>query len=125
MEARGWRKRLRKETRAIFVESPVNPTCRVVDLKTISYLTEEAGIAFVVDSTFASPVNLRPLEHGADVVIHSTTKYLNGHHDILGGAVLGTSSYVEEVRQKMMVLPGVSMSRIRDRASTFCEGTTS
>ncbi|HEY2066326.1 MAG TPA: PLP-dependent aspartate aminotransferase family protein [Gemmatimonadaceae bacterium] len=103
MEPRGWRKRLRKETRAIFVESPVNPTCRVLDLKTISYLTEEAGIALVVDSTFASPVNLRPLEHGADVVIHSTTKYLNGHHDILGGAVLGTSSYVEEVRQKMMV----------------------
>lgn len=103
MEPRGWRKRLRKETRAIFVESPVNPTCRVLDLKAISYLTEEAGIALVVDSTFSSPVNLRPLEHGADVVIHSATKYLNGHHDVLGGAVLGTSSYVEEVRQKMMV----------------------
>lgn len=103
METRAWRKRMRKETRAIFVESPVNPTCRVLDLRPISYLTKEGGLALVVDSTFASPVNFRPLEHGADVVIHSTTKYLNGHHDILGGVVLGTAPYIEEVRQKMVV----------------------
>ena len=103
LETRGWRKRLRKETRAIFVETPVNPTNRVLDLRPISYLTKENGLALVVDSTFASPVNFRPIEHGADVVIHSTTKYLNGHHDVLGGAVMGTAPYVEEVRQKMMV----------------------
>jgi cystathionine beta-lyase/cystathionine gamma-synthase len=98
-----WRKNLRKETRAIFLETPVNPTCRVLDLKPVSYITKECGIALVVDSTFASPVNLRPLEHGADVVIHSATKYLNGHHDVLAGVVCGTASYVEEVRQKMML----------------------
>jgi cystathionine beta-lyase/cystathionine gamma-synthase len=63
-------------------------------------------VALVVDSTFASPVNLRPLEHGADVVIHSTTKYLNGHHDVVGGAVLGTAPYIEEVRRKMMLWGG-------------------
>ena len=102
-EPRGWRKRLRKETRAVFLESPVNPTSRVIDLKPLSYLTHENGIALVVDSTFASPVNFRPLEHGADIVIHSTTKFLNGHHDVLGGAVLGTAPYIEEVRQKMIV----------------------
>ena len=101
-ETRDWRKRLRRETRAIFLESPVNPTCRVLDMRPVRLLTQESGLALVVDSTFASPVNFRPLEHGADVVIHSTTKYLNGHHDALGGAVLGTASYVEEVRQKMM-----------------------
>jgi cystathionine beta-lyase/cystathionine gamma-synthase len=106
LETRAWRKRLRKETRAIFLESPVNPTCRVLDLKPISYIAQEEGLALVVDSTFASPVNLRPLEHGADVVIHSTTKYLNGHHDIVGGAVLGTAPYIEEVRQKMMLWGG-------------------
>src|SRR5437868_10542006 len=89
MESRGWRRRLRKETRAVFLESPVNPTCRVIDLRPVSYLTKEIGLALVVDSTFASPVNFRPLEHGADVVIHSATKYLNGHHDIIGGVVLG------------------------------------
>jgi len=103
METRACRKRMRKETRAIFVESPVNPTCRVLDLRPISYLTKEGGLALVVDSTFASPVNFRPLEHGADVVIHSATKYLNGHHDVLSGVVLGTAPYIEEVRQKMVV----------------------
>jgi cystathionine beta-lyase/cystathionine gamma-synthase len=103
LETRGWRRRLRRTTRAIFIESPVNPSCRVLDLRGVSLLTKEAGLALVVDSTFASPVNFRPLERGADVVIHSTTKFLNGHHDALGGAVLGTAPYVEEVRQKMQL----------------------
>ncbi len=102
-EARSWRRELRHNTRALFVESPVNPTCRVIDLKPLSRLTQELGLALVVDSTFASPINFRPLEHGADVVIQSSTKYLNGHHDILSGAVIGSSSYIEEVRQKMVV----------------------
>ncbi|MDQ2665683.1 MAG: PLP-dependent aspartate aminotransferase family protein [Gemmatimonadota bacterium] len=102
-ESRAWRRGLRKETRAVFLESPVNPSCRVVDLRPLSYLTQENGLALVVDSTFASPVNFRPLEHGADVVIHSTTKFLNGHHDVIGGAVLGTASYIEEVRRKMIL----------------------
>ena len=100
---RMWRKELRQTTRAIFVESPVNPTCRVLDLSSLANLAKAEGVALVVDSTFASPINFRPLEHGADVVIHSTTKYLNGHHDVLGGAVIGTASYVEEVRRKMII----------------------
>ncbi len=102
-EPREWRKKMRKTTRAIFLESPVNPTTRVVDFRPVSALTHENGLALVVDSTFASPVNFRPLEHGADVVIHSATKYLNGHHDVLGGVVIGTDSYIQEVRQKMML----------------------
>jgi cystathionine beta-lyase/cystathionine gamma-synthase len=103
LDTRIWRRRMRKETRAIFLETPVNPTCRVLDLKPVSYITKECGIALVVDSTFASPINFRPLEHGADVVIHSATKYLNGHHDVLGGVVCGSASYIEEVRQKMIL----------------------
>jgi cystathionine beta-lyase/cystathionine gamma-synthase len=102
-EPRVWRKRLRKETRAVFVETPVNPTARVLDLRPISYLTKEVGLALVVDSTFASPINFRPLEHGADVVIHSGTKYLNGHHDAMCGVVAGTEPYIQEVLQKMVV----------------------
>ncbi|MFN2400107.1 MAG: PLP-dependent aspartate aminotransferase family protein [Gemmatimonadaceae bacterium] len=102
-ETRGWRKRIKKNTRAIFIESPVNPTCRVLDLRGVALLTKESGLALVIDSTFASPVNFRPMEHGADVVIHSATKYLNGHHDVLAGVVMGTAPYIEEVRQKMMV----------------------
>jgi cystathionine beta-lyase/cystathionine gamma-synthase len=103
LETRVWRNNVRKNTRAIFLETPVNPTCRVLDLRPVSYITKEAGIALVVDSTFASPVNLRPIEHGADVVIHSATKYLNGHHDILAGVVCGTASYCDEVKRKMML----------------------
>jgi cystathionine beta-lyase/cystathionine gamma-synthase len=102
-EPRTWRKRLRKETRAIFLESPVNPTCRVVDIRPVAYLAHEEGLALVVDSTFASPVNFRPLQHGADVVIHSATKFLNGHHDVLAGVVCGTTPYIDEVRQKMVL----------------------
>ena len=103
MAPRAWRRSLRKTTRAIFVESPVNPTCRVLDLTFLATLAKSSGVALAVDSTFASPINFRPLEHGADIVIHSATKYLNGHHDVLGGVVLGTTSYIEEVRKKMGV----------------------
>lgn len=101
--SREWRRHLRRETRALFLESPSNPACRVIDMVPLRRLAGGEGVALVVDSTFASPINFRPLEHGADVVIHSATKYLNGHNDVLGGVVLGTASYVEEVRQKMMV----------------------
>ena len=102
IEMRSWRKAIRKQTRAVFVESPVNPTCRVVDIKALSLMAHQAGLALVVDATFASPVNLRPLEYGADVAVHSATKFLNGHHDVLGGVVSGTAPYIEEVRRKMM-----------------------
>ena len=102
-ERRGWRQSIRKNTRAIFVESPVNPTTRVLDLEQLATLSKMQGVALVVDSTVASPVNSRPISHGADVVIHSATKYLNGHHDILCGVVAGRATYIEEVKQKMAV----------------------
>ncbi|MGH7668595.1 MAG: trans-sulfuration enzyme family protein, partial [Gemmatimonadaceae bacterium] len=103
LEVRAWRRAISKQTRVVFLETPVNPTCRVLDLSPVSYICKERGIALVVDATFASPINFRPIEHGADVSIHSATKYLNGHHDVLGGVVSGTAPYIEEVRQKMML----------------------
>jgi cystathionine beta-lyase/cystathionine gamma-synthase len=103
LEPRAWRKALRKNTRVIFLESPVNPTCRVLELGSLQHLAHAEGIALVVDSTFASPINFRPIEHGVDVVIHSATKYLNGHHDILAGVVCGNEPLIDEVRRKMMV----------------------
>ena len=103
LEPRAWRKGLKKNTRVIFLESPVNPTCRVLELSSLQSLAHAQGIALVVDSTFASPVNFRPIEHGVDVVIHSATKYLNGHHDILAGVVCGNEPFIDEVRRKMMV----------------------
>ena len=96
-----WRKSVRKTTRAIFVETPVNPTVRVLDLAPIARLAKESGVALLVDATFASPINYRPLEHGADVVITSATKYLNGHSDIIAGAVAGARPVIEEVTRLM------------------------
>ncbi len=96
-----WRKSVRKSTRAIFVETPTNPTLRVLDLGPIAQVTKEFGVALLVDATFASPINLRPIEHGADVVITSATKYLNGHSDVIAGAVAGSASFIEEVTRLM------------------------
>lgn len=100
-QPRAWRKALRKTTRAIFLESPVNPTVRVLDVEPIARLAKESGIALLVDGTFASPINFRPIEHGADIVITSATKYLNGHSDVIAGAVAGTRPLVEEVIRLM------------------------
>jgi cystathionine beta-lyase/cystathionine gamma-synthase len=102
-QPRQWRKALRKSTRAIFVETPTNPLMRVIDLSPIAYIAEEEGLALLVDATFASPINFRPLEHGADVVITSATKYLNGHSDVIAGAVAGSSSLIEEVNRLMRI----------------------
>jgi cystathionine beta-lyase/cystathionine gamma-synthase len=92
-----WRRSVRKSTRAIFVETPTNPLMRVVDLAPVAHVAREFGLALLVDATFASPINFRPLEHGADVAITSATKYLNGHSDVIAGAVAGSASFVEEV----------------------------
>ncbi len=100
---RDWRAKVRKNTRAIFVETPTNPVMRVLDLDWLSLLTRERGIPLLVDSTFASPINFRPLEHGADIVIHSVTKYLNGHSDVIAGAVAGTAAVIDEVTARMRV----------------------
>ncbi len=96
--AREWRSRMRKTTRAIFVETPTNPLARVLDLQPLAKLCQAQGMVLIVDSTFASPFNFRPLEHGADIVIHSATKYLNGHSDVIAGAVVSNADVVEEVR---------------------------
>jgi cystathionine beta-lyase/cystathionine gamma-synthase len=103
LESRTWKRALRKTTRAVFVETPTNPLLRVVDLEPLATLCKAEGLALIVDSTFATPVNFRPLEHGADLVIHSATKYLNGHSDVIAGAVAGSESVIEEVRKLMQV----------------------
>jgi cystathionine beta-lyase/cystathionine gamma-synthase len=100
---RAWRKAVTSNTRAIFVEALTNPTLRVVDVPAIAKVTQDTGIALIVDSTFASPINFRPLEHGADIVITSATKFLNGHSDIIAGAIAGTAPVIEEVTRLMRV----------------------
>ena len=77
-----------KNTRAVLVETPSNPLMRVTDLKGAAEVAHQGGALLIVDNTFASPVFQRPFEHGADIVYHSTTKYLNGHSDMVGGIAL-------------------------------------
>jgi cystathionine gamma-lyase len=77
-----------KNTRAILVETPSNPLMRVTDLKGAAEVAHSRGALLIVDNTFATPVFQRPFEHGADVVFHSTTKYLNGHSDMIGGIAI-------------------------------------
>jgi cystathionine beta-lyase/cystathionine gamma-synthase len=100
-QPRQWRKAVKKSTRAIFVETPTNPLVRVLDVTPLAQIAREYGLALLVDATFASPINFRPIEHGADVVISSATKYLNGHTDVIAGAVAGTASVIEEVTRLM------------------------
>ncbi|MGE0555597.1 MAG: PLP-dependent aspartate aminotransferase family protein [Gemmatimonadales bacterium] len=96
-QPRAWRRAVRKTTRALFYESLSNPNMRVVDPDPIASVVKEYGLALLVDNTFAGPINHRPLEHGADIVIASGTKSLNGHTDVTAGLVAGTQSYVDEV----------------------------
>jgi cystathionine gamma-lyase/cystathionine beta-lyase/cystathionine gamma-lyase/homocysteine desulfhydrase len=78
----------RAETRMVFIETPTNPVMALVDIRAVSEITRRRGLRLVVDNTFMSPYFQRPLELGADIVVHSTTKYLNGHSDSVGGAVI-------------------------------------
>lgn len=100
-QPRQWRRSVRKSTRAAFVETPTNPNMRVLDLTPVAQIARDHGFALLVDGTFASPMNYRPLEHGADVVITSATKYLNGHSDVIAGAVAGSASVIEEITRLM------------------------
>ena len=92
------RRALTPRTRFVYFETPINPTGEVLDIRALSDVAREAGVKVVVDSTFASPALQRPLEHGADIVIHSLTKYINGHGDLLGGVVVGDAATMQKVR---------------------------
>jgi cystathionine beta-lyase/cystathionine gamma-synthase len=81
---------IRPETKMIFVETPTNPVLRLTDIAAVAAIAKRHGARLVVDNTFASPALQRPIEFGADIVVHSTTKYLNGHSDSVGGIVIAT-----------------------------------
>ena len=93
------KKNIRKNTKFIWVETPTNPMLKLVDLQKIAELAKEHGILSICDNTFASPYLQRPLELGFDMVVHSTTKYLNGHSDMVGGVVITKTSL--ELTQKL------------------------
>jgi cystathionine beta-lyase/cystathionine gamma-synthase len=98
-----WQRALRPETRVVLGEFPSNPLLRVAELRPIADAAHAHGAALVVDATFASPINFRPLEHGADLVMHSGTKYLGGHSDVTAGVIAGSRERIEEVRARSKV----------------------
>ena len=98
---------VRPTTRVLFAESPSNPYLRVLDIPRAAAIAHEAGALLLVDSTFATPYNLRPLDLGADLVVHSTTKYLSGHNDALGGVVIGPWQHLKQVKDARGTLGGV------------------
>jgi cystathionine beta-lyase/cystathionine gamma-synthase len=90
---------MRPETRLVHVETPTNPMMRLCDIRAVAEVAHAGGAILMVDNTFATPFNQRPLSLGADVVVHSTTKYINGHSDIIGGVlVVGADDLAEEIR---------------------------
>lgn len=101
---------LRDGTRLVWAETPANPILRLTDLPAVAELAHQSGAELAVDSTFATPVATRPLELGADYVVHSLTKYLGGHGDALGGAVLGRAEALSGLRQEGLIHLGGVLS---------------
>lgn len=100
---------MRPNTRLVHCESPVNPILRIVDLEALSDIAHRHGALISVDSTFATPVATRPLTLGVDLVIHSLTKFINGHGDVLGGAVIGRKELIARIRGRSGVYLGASL----------------
>ncbi|MBX9467528.1 MAG: PLP-dependent aspartate aminotransferase family protein [Rhizobium sp.] len=101
---------MRPNTRLVHCESPVNPILRIVDLQALAAIAHRHGALISVDSTFATPVATRPLALGVDLVIHSLTKFINGHGDVLGGAVIGRKELIARIRGRAGVYLGASLS---------------
>ena len=95
---------IRPNTRLIFAETPTNPYLRVLDLSQLVEVAGRQDIITIVDSTFATPINLRPLEYGVDLVIHSATKYQGGHNDLLAGTVIGSSQFIDQLEKARGVM---------------------
>ncbi|MGA7143637.1 MAG: aminotransferase class I/II-fold pyridoxal phosphate-dependent enzyme [Desulfobacterales bacterium] len=101
-----WVKQLKAETRVIYVETITNPLMAVADLKAAAAFARNHGLISMIDNTFASPVNFRPAEWGFDLSLHSCTKYLNGHSDIVAGAVIGREDLIHKIAHKLIHLGG-------------------
>lgn len=102
------REAIKPNTRLLFAETPTNPYLRVLDLSAAVEIARRHGLLTAVDSTFATPINLRPLEYGVDIVVQSATKYLGGHNDLLAGAVIGSGHLLADIKTARGILGGVS-----------------
>jgi O-succinylhomoserine sulfhydrylase len=107
-----WRRALAKPTKAVLLETPSNPSLHLVDLKAVCDLAHAAGAQVIVDNVFATPLLQRPLEFGADIVVYSATKHIDGQGRCLGGVILGTAKYINEVLQPFIRHTGPSLSPV-------------
>ena len=89
---------LRQETKVIYIETPANPTLSLVDIAAVADIAHQSGVILIVDNTFMSPYCQQPLILGADIVIHSLTKYINGHGDVIGGVIIGKQEFIDQAR---------------------------
>ena len=105
-----WRAALRPNTRVLFLETPANPLLEIIDIAGVAAIAREAGARLVVDNVFASPIYQRPLELGADVVVYSATKHIDGQGRVLGGAVLGAHDLLEEAYRDVIRHTGPTLS---------------
>ena len=101
-----WEERLRPDTRAIYVETMSNPLLEVADLQSVVAFARSHRLTSMIDNTFASPVNFRPLDMGFDLSLHSCTKYLNGHSDIVAGCVIGNSDLITRITHRLNLMGG-------------------
>lgn len=97
---------IRPNTKLLYLESPTNPTLRVVDLKKVTALAKQHGVTTFIDSTFATPINQRPLDFGIDLVMHSGTKYFGGHTDLICGIVAGNAELIARIKETRTTLGG-------------------
>ncbi len=93
-----WESAVRRETKLVFVETPSNPGLELVDLDAVGALCRSRGLVFVVDNCFSTPLLQRPIEHGADLIVHSATKYIDGQGRTMGGAVVGSAKHITDIR---------------------------
>lgn len=98
---------IRPETRLIVSESPTNPYLRVLDLPRLAAIARAHRVKTVIDATFATPYNIRPLQHGVDLVVHSATKYLGGHNDLLAGVIIGRPPIIAALREAQGIMGGI------------------
>lgn len=94
----GFAKLMNAKTKMVWIETPTNPLLQILDISALAEIAHKQGAVLVVDNTFASPYLQRPIEHGADIVVHSTTKYLGGHSDVIGGAVIGSNELLTPIK---------------------------
>ena len=97
LSIKDFEEQIQKNTKVIYIETPSNPLLTITDMKAVSKLAASKGIVTMIDNTFASPINQTPIDFGIDIMIHSATKYMGGHSDILAGAVAGSNEHIEKI----------------------------